>query len=328
MRKRQGFTLVELLVVMALVLLIMVILSEAFGYSLVSLRKAKGIGDLQEKLRTVQTLLRRDLQADHFDGRKRVSELGTTGAQPPREGYFTILGPAAVPTVGQAGYEGADSDTVASYQMTNKIAFTVKLRSNQRDRFFSATVPNASPLLGLQTTFFGLPSDARMQDSTAGSYTSQWAEVCYYTLSNGTRTGNASLNALYRSQKLVVADNSAINQAPNQVPVAQAGQYGEFSTGPAVGGNLYFNNPMDLYSASGNRFTANALAAPVGTLLLHDVISFAIVGFQRGNTGAGMTSYSLTNVSNGTYLDGVFITIRVWDVKTLQARQVTIFQDL
>ena len=51
MRKRQGFTLVEMIVVMALVLLIMVILSKAFGDGLHTLQRARSVGGLQEKLR-------------------------------------------------------------------------------------------------------------------------------------------------------------------------------------------------------------------------------------------------------------------------------------
>src|SRR5205823_11809204 len=90
MTKRQGFTLIESLVVFAMVLLIMVILARAFGDSLAVLRRAKGIGDLQQKLRTAADILERDLGADHFDGRRRCSDRTLT-ANKPREGFFRIL---------------------------------------------------------------------------------------------------------------------------------------------------------------------------------------------------------------------------------------------
>ena len=47
MRRRQGFTIVELLVAMALIVLIMSIISEAFVEGLGTFRELKGIGDLQ-----------------------------------------------------------------------------------------------------------------------------------------------------------------------------------------------------------------------------------------------------------------------------------------
>lgn len=66
--KRHGFTITEMLVSMALIMFIMVILSEAFIAGLESFRQLKAIGDMETNLRTAATLLRRDLQATHFTG--------------------------------------------------------------------------------------------------------------------------------------------------------------------------------------------------------------------------------------------------------------------
>src|SRR5437870_3333507 len=66
MSARRGFTLVEMLVSTALIAFIMVILSQAFVTAVTAYRELKAVGDMQEKLRTVGVILRRDLGKDHF----------------------------------------------------------------------------------------------------------------------------------------------------------------------------------------------------------------------------------------------------------------------
>src|SRR6266576_3124405 len=90
MRSRKAFTLVEMLVAMALVIFITTILSEAFVAGLDAFRNLKAVGDLNDKLRTAATTLRRDLNADHFEGRRRLSDPGFWLQGPPREGFFRI----------------------------------------------------------------------------------------------------------------------------------------------------------------------------------------------------------------------------------------------
>src|SRR5262249_39598952 len=100
MRRRQGFTIVELLVAMALIVFIMVILTEAFTAGLESFRQLKAIGDMQEKMRAVFIILRRDLQSEHFDEQRgnRLSDQDFTPLpgqtvprmDPPNNGYFRI----------------------------------------------------------------------------------------------------------------------------------------------------------------------------------------------------------------------------------------------
>jgi len=339
MRKRQGFTLVELLVVMALVILIMVILAQAFGRTIESLQKAKGIGDMQDKLRAASTIIRRDLAADHFEGRRRVSDVAGSYL-PAREGFFQIV------SDGGAGrtFEGNDPYGIPSNIVTQRqLRMTVKLRKNDRDRFFSAQIPSGSPLLGASTNYFGLPSDARFQDS-ANTYNSQWAEICYFMVPTGYRAGNTTLFGLYRSQLALVADNAQIN---SMVPAADIARYSEFSVSPSRGANLYFNTPTDVTTGGAWNQTNSAKS-----LLLNDVISFEIVGWQRlykangdprANQGPWLPGFNfrlyndpaftpildfLSSTSSSPKLDGIFITIRIWDAKTQQARQMTIFQDL
>src|SRR5688572_19156207 len=64
---RPGFTLVELLVAMALIVLVMAILSAAFQVGMDSLSELKSIGDLNEQLRTAGTTLQEDLRANHLE---------------------------------------------------------------------------------------------------------------------------------------------------------------------------------------------------------------------------------------------------------------------
>src|SRR4051812_40305194 len=98
-RSRTGFTLVEMMVAMALTLFIMVILTQAFTLSLDTFSGMKGIGDMQMQLRVAEVILREDLRADHLEGKRRLSDRGVVpidmpGAinpgivlQPPQAGF-------------------------------------------------------------------------------------------------------------------------------------------------------------------------------------------------------------------------------------------------
>lgn len=72
--KRPAFTLIEMLVAMALTLFIMVIISQAFVTALEVFSGLKGIGDLQSNLRTASTLMQSDLAQDHFEGKRKLSD--------------------------------------------------------------------------------------------------------------------------------------------------------------------------------------------------------------------------------------------------------------
>src|SRR5579872_697483 len=110
MRRRSGFTIVELLVAMALIMFIMAILSEAFVAALKSFRDLKASADLAERLRSVSTLLRRELAADHFDGHRRMSQPDFWLNGPPPEGFFRVYQGSA-PT-----NEGPDASELGTLQ--------------------------------------------------------------------------------------------------------------------------------------------------------------------------------------------------------------------
>jgi prepilin-type N-terminal cleavage/methylation domain-containing protein len=281
MRKRQGFTLVELLVAMALIIFIMSILSYAFVAATTTFRDLKAAGDMAEKLRSATTLLQRDLSLDHFDGRRRMSDPTFWLNGPPRQGFFRLWQGT------QSTFEGKDLDGIPVYRSTNHaLHFTVHLRGNRLSDYFSARVPDKnsafvapdwrspSPLPGAQTMG---PMAARYedQDPNQGTFNSQWAEVVYFLRAavdvNGNQeTANGTpLYTLYRRQLLLVNDNNLVQystgaqaqltyHAPLPLPVQwQPTPYLDVSCwqgypeltpwsplyNPTT---LYFNSPMDV----------------------------------------------------------------------------------
>src|SRR4051812_7826424 len=103
-QRRRAFTITELLVVLALVIFIMYILAQAFSAGATAFRNLKAIGDMNEKLRATGQLLRRNLERDHFEDKKRVSDPDFWKDGPPRQGFLRIYN-------GDGGTsEGTDDD--------------------------------------------------------------------------------------------------------------------------------------------------------------------------------------------------------------------------
>jgi prepilin-type N-terminal cleavage/methylation domain-containing protein len=223
---RRGFTLVEMLVAMALTIFIMSILSQAFVAGLDTFRGLKAIGDMQENLRTAATIVRSDLAHPHFEGNRKLSD---PWEKPPKQGYFFIRQGSAMSAAPGAPYkyEGADSDNIDSFRAFDHVmAFTIRLRGNQKENYLrSSDIPvfmvqpqaNAppkqrwSPLSkpGLTpqsmpgTNFFGQPRDTMfnpggpltpyvgdpnlaLDPSRIDTFASQWAEVVYFLWKTGT----------------------------------------------------------------------------------------------------------------------------------------------
>lgn len=270
MRRRQGFTLVELLVAMALIMFIMAILSQAFVTAMGTFRNLKASGDMAEKLRATTQQLQRDLAADHFEGKKRLSNPNFWVNGPPEQGYFVSWqNPNANPdntvTVPLGGIlqentpTTTDLDGVASFRNTGaRLAFTIKTRGNQMGDFLSGGAP---PAFLASSASFG-PTEARYQGT---AYNYQWAEVAWFlvpqpdvTVTDPT-TGSApvTLWTLIRRQHLAVPDNSLIvppiAYAPNAASCLELSAWNN-------GGNLYFNSPSDL-TVPGRRFGGGNPAA-------------------------------------------------------------------
>lgn len=79
-RSRNGYTLVELLVAMAMIVMIMSILSEAFVAGLETFRELKGIGDLNERLRGSAVQLRDGVRDSHFETNRFLGDTIRTGS--------------------------------------------------------------------------------------------------------------------------------------------------------------------------------------------------------------------------------------------------------
>ena len=139
---RAGFTLVELMVAMALTLFVMVILTQAFVTSLDTFSAMKGIGDMQQNLRTAGNILRNDLVQCHLDGDRRLGDVvPSTGqslllTQPNQSGFLAILQETQV---GSATYvnEGIDANGVPSYRATDHVLY-MTVRARQPDRTASS----------------------------------------------------------------------------------------------------------------------------------------------------------------------------------------------
>ena len=272
MRRRTGFTLVEVLVAMALILFIMTILGAAFSAATQTVSDLKSAGDLAERLRGAATVIKRDLEADHcFDGQGNVLPVRTVFGtslnpnQPPAQGFFRIYeGQSTIPAL-VAGAPAGDelppdiNGFHSYYQTTASLAYTISLNGTRRDDFLSAFVPGSplttDPTLG--------PPDQRYEDTWSPGttiptvYNSPSAEVALFLVrtndvTDASGSGALPLYGLYRRQLLTVpptAPRGATPPAPwvpnPPVPSAQAPNYVEVSTFPS-GGNLAFNRLADL----------------------------------------------------------------------------------
>jgi len=206
-RRRRGFTLVELLVSMALIILVMSILSQAFVEGLTTFRELKAIGDLQENLRTATINLRTDLVAPHFDGTRKISLMNAR----PTQGYFRI-------TQGAYVNEGADPDGIPSYRSTTStLTFTVKRAQSatgvRREGWLSVPLPPPrvanDPLDLINLLSSKGPVDYREPQTLL----SLWTEVAYFLepMPNTPPVNGVPLFSLHRRQRLLVDSNTDVN---------------------------------------------------------------------------------------------------------------------
>jgi Prokaryotic N-terminal methylation motif len=398
-RSRGGFTLIELMVAMALTMFVMVILSQAFVLSLETFSNMTGIGTMVSNLRTAEVLLRDDLSQDHFEGKRRLSDMNAAGGHqivvaPPEAGFVAVRQASAASNTAGAPYfyEGNDANGLPSYRATDHcLHLTSKRRGNRPENFYTAALLGGANILpqffGKQTAYNILPVRApgsptpNLPDSTyvdsyiSGApnafYSSQWAEIVYYLVRTGSTEeannpnagyGAAStpLYSLYRAQFVMVPDSTNVNTlyAGAIVPAA-LNTFSQMSCNVGVAGPaplLQFYSPTD--AAKGQRmvpdlatFTSgkplaafNAVEARVhlnATLVVPNVISFEVQTMRlnenafSGYGGTNMSPYYDTTKFNvvgaafpNTGLKAIQATIRVWDTKTRQTRQVTVVQDM
>jgi len=134
----RGFTLVELMVAMALIILMLSIMSQAFVIATGTMQGLKEVADMQEKIRPAITLLQRDLGANHFEGSKKLSDPEFWDNGPPKEGYFMLWQDKANDVA-----EGATNNVTFSQSAAlanHMLAFTLKLPGKSPNDFFESSL--------------------------------------------------------------------------------------------------------------------------------------------------------------------------------------------
>lgn len=293
---RKGFSLVELLVAMAIIIFMLSIMSQAFVIATTCMSGLKGVGELLDKSRPVLNIMQKDLSAYHFDGMRRLSDSDFWVNGPPSEGYFMILQDKPYDAL-----EGTTSDGVsyarAGSGANHILAFTSRLAGNSPESFYIAPVPTVNPTLKSTFDYLfnnaggpppGCPNrpqsltddNSKRFDYTPGVIHSRWAEVAYFvrpSASNKTANGTPLVD-LFRQQKIVLPSISEMNQVTAGLNINHSTSFAtttpnlkysdyfyNFSIAnnnnlDATKDNLVFNSPRDLtvpWRRIGNRGTGN-----------------------------------------------------------------------
>ncbi|HQR42784.1 MAG TPA: hypothetical protein PLX97_08870 [Gemmatales bacterium] len=214
---RAGLTLVEMLIALALSIFIMAILSEAFVKGLEVFGQYKALADLDQRLRTVANILRRDLQAPHFEGSKKLSECTASGKTmpsidglpastlnptqaallqrqlapyrfvSPSEGFFSVEEWANRAAGATMFFEGQDTSNRPSYR--DQLAFDALgnvVRSSDVLHFTARLEGNEPDKFFYGKTRLNSAADnggvvgSRYDSISNGLYTSQAAEMLYF----------------------------------------------------------------------------------------------------------------------------------------------------
>ena len=277
---RNAFTLVELMVAMALIILMLSIMSQAFVIATGTMQGLKEVADMQEKIRPAITLLQRDLGANHFEGSKKLSDPEFWDNGPPKEGYFMLWQDQAFEPSGNEGTYNGVSFKRSAALANHMLAFTVKLPGKSPNDFFECS---SLPSFGFGTIFTNATTNVGMKDanirrfeSNSNFIHSDWAEVAYFLgphnvgvspVSDGNTDGKNNPPSLpyfnlYRQQKLVLP---SFNISGVTLPVVTAAIREEISCETFTG---TFNKPSDLtvpWKRMGNR-TLNHLGNRTGPL--------------------------------------------------------------
>jgi type II secretory pathway pseudopilin PulG len=333
---RRGFTLVELMVAASMCVLGMWLFTWLYKQGLDSFRTAKAQADLMSQERSVIELLRRDLTADHFLDEDRKPNHGRKLSD-----QLRVLGPGY--TLARGGYfearnvggflEATDADGFQSWRTNNGIRFTVVRPGGTPDNQYSVQTPAGG----------------------GAQYGGVGAEVAYFLVQNGRTPGGVILYDLYRRQRLVALNSdfaAAYEGLLNQprTPALDPRDVTEVfalrnptATAPPVQVLTF----ADLRNSPGLRVPLTAVNT-VGRIGDDKILS-NVVSFEMKFTGTGISGgpfarpfaansdfpYDWINPSTfdtGTNpqqrLTGVQVRLRVWNPKTLHARQTSVVVDL
>ena len=198
--RSSGFTLIEMLVAITLVLIMMTMFAQVFQMAGGSISKMRGISENDQRARTLQTIIKADLDKRTqnwvypFAANEDANAAESLVTR--RRGYFYIS-------------ENNPSDTT-----DDKLQFTVMstiTTANTDDTPYygqAMTIPDPTTSSSVQSPFINLPNqpdadDAQLSPNNTGQ--SVAAEVCYFL-----RNGN-----LYRRQ-LLIRQPSTIITSRNQ----------------------------------------------------------------------------------------------------------------
>ena len=358
-RRRPGFTLVELMVACALVVLILTILAVAFGTATDSFRHLKAVGDMAGRLRTTQDVLRADLEADHFEPgdspvRLRLSDLrydrltaGGSEAAPPRGGYFRIE------QAGGSIYEGPGADGVWSTRATtHALEFTARRRGKTPDDLFTVRSPTLAPAPP------GVNYSATDTAVGANQFTTHWARVRWF-LGNPQNSNGVQTYTLYRRTWAVAPARGVPLADPDERELVATGggatrtladlrdpatrpaapQY----TGTHYGDDIVLTNVLS-FEVKPTWDSGGAARAP-RTTVTNPGIGAAIPDGVPASGGVANSDYPYDDLPGAAVrvfdtgndvntlplrirVTGVQIKIRVFDPKTQMTRQVTVVVDL
>ncbi len=183
---RPGFTITEMMVATALILLLMAIISQTFGAATKTFNELRVVGQMQERLRTTSTIIRKDLTTEHFSGtfipgrsgpRLGDQRLDQAGWVPPDKGFFCIRQySASVPEPTPLPLARFDGEGLTSTRSDSHVLhFTSHLADVPASELYCASAPattpgNAFPVPG-QNVFY-----------------SRWAEIMYFLAATGDTT--------------------------------------------------------------------------------------------------------------------------------------------
>ncbi len=314
--RRGGFTLVELLVAAALTVLVMAILATAFQTGMQTLSQLKSVVGLSEHLRSVETVVLRDLKATHLEDEQgvavRVSSAQQQAANGGR-GYFLVThGSAATLTTTDPFYREADEteDGVPSYRAADhSLTFTVKRAAASVDDVFLANarlIPSPSTTNVLENLLSQSRTDFAADPTCAG----EWAEVAYFLEPSAiSTTGDGgtqlTLYTLRRRQR-VVAPSSAIEPLNSgESLVSKALEYPEVSFNQmSPASQAVFNTPLTV-AARANRMAISTIPLAFPS----SAPNFANQGHPNAGSDILLTNVVsmqvrvLTNQSGTVYLD-------------------------
>jgi hypothetical protein len=288
------------MVAMALVIFIMLLMTQAFVAGIEAFRQLKSLGDMDENLRTAGTLMKNDIGGFHFEGIRRISDSNFWIQGPPAQGYvhlaqntgLPVATPPAAPLPPYFG-EGFDGDGLESFYATDhSIACTVKYANdNNPQSFFVANISAetnvyANPWYAINPSAaigqYQIPNPSVGANPTFLNYTSQWAEVVYFLkpqpapppaqdMTQGDAAVGVSpmpLFTLCRRQRLAVTPvigGASASSVPTSVySTLQGSAYAEISwvaDGTASPPVMHFNTPTDLTVPS-NRFNGSVYPYP------------------------------------------------------------------